>query len=480
MSIGIFFLCGCSNNVNKFLDPAQVGRYRPVPAVNLILDTLGVAEETSVAWERGEEPKLTDTVAVKSDYKFMSGDVIRVSIFELLDEGATYVNDYVVTETGKISIPQAGVFEVAGSSEMQFENILKQKLSPNILKKPLVNVTLLNSQQRTFSILGEGVMVPNRYVIPRHDFFLTDALATASGLRNGSQDKVSYIYISRPDRSTASAGLSPVSLETSTGRETTNLWPESTVVISSSEMATESSRNSQRNTQRRGLLQGLLANNTNTGTNLGGNVQMSQNRQAEQSSDQTPSVQDVIKTLSSRSGTNDTSLQNQEPRIQNAQPGTNQTQLQPQQKIEAGKTNNEEQQGGYIEWIYKNGRWTPVQVGTAEKAIPQPSAGPKQPTMELPPLPSELPTVAELTEQGARTRLIKIPAEKLFAGDRRYNIVIKPGDTIFVPVDVTGVFYIMGHVNRQGWIPLNQPMTLKQVTRLMSNWSKLPHLWKPA
>jgi len=63
---------------------------------------------------------------------------------------------------------------------------------------------------------------------------------------------------------------------------------------------------------------------------------------------------------------------------------------------------------------------------------------------------------------GAKTRLIKIPADKLLAGDARYNIVVKPGDSIYVPVDVIGEFCIMGNVNRQGYIPITgRPLTLK-------------------
>jgi hypothetical protein len=59
--------------------------------------------------------------------------------------------------------------------------------------------------------------------------------------------------------------------------------------------------------------------------------------------------------------------------------------------------------------------------------------------------------------------LIKIPADKLLAGDPRYNIVIKPGDSIFVPVDIIGEFYITGNVNRIGPVPLTgRPMNLKQ------------------
>ena len=45
--LGLGF-AGCDN---KLLDPTQIGRFRPAPAVNVILDSLGVAEETPVAWE---------------------------------------------------------------------------------------------------------------------------------------------------------------------------------------------------------------------------------------------------------------------------------------------------------------------------------------------------------------------------------------------------------------------------------------------
>jgi len=54
----LLFLSFSSGCGNKFFDPTQVGRFRPVPAVNVILDSLGVAEETPVAWEQAQEPLL--------------------------------------------------------------------------------------------------------------------------------------------------------------------------------------------------------------------------------------------------------------------------------------------------------------------------------------------------------------------------------------------------------------------------------------
>ena len=197
-SVGLFsafvfcFLAGCGN---KFFDPTQVGRFRPVPAVNVILDSLGVAEEIPSVWKGAEEPKPIDVVAYETDYVFSPGDAVRISIFELLQEGVPFTNEYAVTETGKISIPEVGVVEAAGLTESQLEDEIRQILSPSVLKEPSVVVTLVGSQRRTFSIWGDGVPRPDRYAIPRYDFRLTDAIATAGGIR---QFNVSYVYVSRP------------------------------------------------------------------------------------------------------------------------------------------------------------------------------------------------------------------------------------------------------------------------------------------
>ncbi len=84
-----------------------------------------------------------------------------------------------------------------------------------------------------------------------------------------------------------------------------------------------------------------------------------------------------------------------------------------------------------------------------------------------------MPPAALDWEQAIQTRSIRIPADKLLAGDPRYNIVIKPGDTIHVPVDLIGEFYIMGNVNRTGTINLTgRPMTLKRRLPPPADWGR--------
>jgi hypothetical protein len=129
------------------------------------------------------------------------------------------------------------------------------------------------------------------------------------------------------------------------------------------------------------------------------------------------------------------------------------------------KPTEEKEQTGHIEWIYRNGKWVPVQVGTPKPPTPIEPVRPdiKIEPVEKPFVPFEEQAPPGLErEPGAGSRLIRIPADKLLAGDTRYNIVIKPGDTIHVPVDIVGEFCIMGNVNRTGYIPITgRPMTLK-------------------
>jgi hypothetical protein len=68
----------------------------------------------------------------------------------------------------------------------------------------------------------------------------------------------------------------------------------------------------------------------------------------------------------------------------------------------------------------------------------------------------------EIGTGGVQTRVIRIPVERFQMGDEKYNIVIRPGDTIYVPANVIGEFYITGHVANRGAIALTgRPMTLK-------------------
>ncbi len=62
-----------------------------------------------------------------------------------------------------------------------------------------------------------------------------------------------------------------------------------------------------------------------------------------------------------------------------------------------------------------------------------------------------------------KIRVIRVPFDRLRAGDFRYNVVIKPYDMVYVPQPSIGEYYMGGHVARVGVYSLTaRKITLKQ------------------
>jgi len=386
---------GCTS---KALDPKQVGRFRPKPAVNVILDSLGVAPETPSAWIGAEEPRPEDVIEKPVDYVFHPGDVVRISIFELFQQGQLFINDYVVTETGEISIPEVGVIQAQGLTESQLEEEIRDILEPDYLRNASVTVRLVSSQQRIVSILGDGVGVPGRYFVPRSKFRLADALATAGGI---SEFNVSYIYVTRPV-----TGTEAVSRPAEPGEGAAPEVPaEQMLEMIEPQVRAGSDSPVVASAEMSGLAE-LAGAAVPDGFELSGQAPVGYGASG------------------------------------------------------SASVGGQQQSEGRIQWIFEGGKWVPVQVGAEEgprRAEPAPETGE--------PLERQLPVGfgwEEIGAAGVQTRVIKIPVDRFQSGDPRYNIVIKPGDTIYVPVDIVGEFFVIGNVNRQGAIPITgRPITLK-------------------
>ncbi len=406
----LIFLSGCTS---KFFEPKQIGRFRPVPAVNIILDTLGVAEEAPSAWEGAEEPRPIDVIPRETDYAFKPGDVVMVYIFELLQAGVPFQNEYMVSETGKISIPEVGIIKAEGLTESQLEEEIRQILSPNILKEPSVVVSLTGSQQRAFSIWGDGVDSPGRYGIPRYDFRLADAIATAGGM---SQFNVSYAYVSRKvtGQEAAAGYIDAERAEPEPAELEELIEPEK-------EMLEIIAPRAQR--LQSPLSQGLIITSTEMITDkelaaLAFGTAVRENASVD--------IGDVPKSS---------------------------TEFSDREIIEEPINQNETDR---IEWVFRDGRWVPIRSGGPDTVEREVAA---EPLKER--IPEEF-NWDEVGTGGVQARVIKIPANKLRAGDPRYNIIVKPGDNIHVPVDMTGEFFIYGNTNFQGAVHMQgRPMTLK-------------------
>ncbi len=403
-------LAGCNNDI---LDPTQIGRFQPTPTVSVILDSLGVADEPSPTYEGTKEPVPADLVDYKQDYTLGPGDVVRISIFELYQQGQTYINDYIVTETGKVSIPDVGQVQAGGLTEAQLEQEIRDILSPNVLRDPSVSAILLQSQSRYFSIVGQGVGQSSRFPIPRYTFRLTDAIALAGGV---AEFNVSYIYVSRDitDADAAATEAQPGPVQKPA--EQIELTPVEPKKLSPEEEMLE-------------IIAPSVAKKNQSGIVIT-SVEMVSRKELE--------------SLAAPEGINGESIVSTEPDI---------TEELPLEQQPAGSQ---------IDWVFQDGKWKPVSKGPAApfQARPESSAISPPPAAEEP-VPAGF-GLKDIGPSGKVARVIQIPVDRLLAGDPRYNITIRPGDRITVPVDLIGEFWVSGNVNAQGAIPITgRPITLK-------------------
>jgi len=419
------FIVGCGD---KFFDPTQVGRFRPKPAVNVILDSLGVAPETPSAWAGAEEPKPIDIMEPQTDYVLSAGDIVRVSIFELLQEGSLFISDYVITESGKISIPEVGVIQAEGLTETQLEEEIRDILEPTILKNPSVSVRLVRSDHWTFSILGNGLVAPGRYFLPRYRFTLADALATAGGI---SEFNVSHIYVTRKVTGKESE-IGPIRPEL----EKKEIKKEEKAEKGGEELKVPDE-------------QMLELIKPHASSLEGGKLVVASAEMAGYSELTAAAVPEGLEPPETKTKA-DQLLENIRP--QNL-PSADEAPV--SKKLP-------QQQGGRVEWIFQDGKWVPVQIGGQKPVEAEKARGPVDQIGPVRQEPAPEVQWEQIGTGGVQTRVIDIPVEKFQSGDPRYNIVIWPGDIIYVPVDIVGEFFITGNVNRQGAIPLTgRPMTLK-------------------
>lgn len=175
------------------VEPLSVGRFRRAPVTSVILPNLGVVDEEPEVFAGAREPEPRDLIPERREYAIGPGDEILISVFELLNVRVDWRSILVVSETGRVTMPEIGTFRAAGQTELELAEKIKGKLSPGIIKDPTVSVVVTSSRERVYSISG-AVSRPDRYAIGEVDFRLTEAFAQAGGI---PQANVDYAYVVR-------------------------------------------------------------------------------------------------------------------------------------------------------------------------------------------------------------------------------------------------------------------------------------------
>ena len=89
--------------------------------------------------------------------------------------------------------------------------------------------------------------------------------------------------------------------------------------------------------------------------------------------------------------------------------------------------------------------------------------------------PQDLPAEAQQQEDLIVERIIRVDYARLVQGDSMQNLVIRPGDRIYVEVPPQGFVYIDGEINRRGvyTLPVQGELTLSRLVASAGGFSQI-------
>jgi len=165
---------------DSFLNPSITGRWEHTPTRVPILEHLAAIETPEDEWVDISEITAEDLVPQTTVYRVAPGDVLTLSIWDMIATNQVEVLPRQVDPNGYVEIPQLGRIFVTGLTEKEVERRLSEAML-NLVADPLVSVVVEQRREQTFYLMG-NVAAPGPYVVPSTDFRLLQGLVGAGGI----------------------------------------------------------------------------------------------------------------------------------------------------------------------------------------------------------------------------------------------------------------------------------------------------------
>jgi polysaccharide export outer membrane protein len=152
-------LTGCE--LDSFLDPSTVGRWERTPVEMPILSRIDVIEQDADEDLPVTQVRPSDLIPSTEEYTIGAGDLLTVSIFELLQPQTETTENRRVDQRGMLRLPVIGQVQAAGKSPSELEQHIAEVLQQQqVLRDATVSVVLQRSRHNTFSVISEARRSP--------------------------------------------------------------------------------------------------------------------------------------------------------------------------------------------------------------------------------------------------------------------------------------------------------------------------------
>lgn len=491
-------LTGCESD--SYMDPSITGRWEVTPTTVPIIERLvaieGPAGQASVETTPvGPE----DLIPVVAEYRVAPGDGMEIKVLDLYEPGREESFSREVDPRGFVDLPRVGRLLVDGMTEDEVKTVIARALAERgiIVKDPVVSVSVPRPRKLTYNILG-GVGNPGLYSISKPDFRLLEALSNAGRFSEGVQsihiirsvplsDKMMRGSEPRPTQAPASGagtGYSPTPANPAPApAQPDNLLD---LIDELSKPGAQEKPSGPAGTppapaapkKEPGINPGVMGSRGQPTASAGGYEPPIDLPGDEPKTKAKPAPAAQVVPPDAKTKPTAEPKTESKPDASKPDPAGG-----PAPKVPA--TSSSEPQKF---WVFRDGKWiqvTRVKRGgalpdTQTAAAPQPAGTPapagvpvaipgETPVPEITPdkpVATDLlkPQVVPGADKLVTQRVIEVPLAPLMAGSAQFNVVIRPGDIIRVPVAADGVIYMQGEVNRPGVfnIPANGKLTLKR------------------
>jgi polysaccharide biosynthesis/export protein len=393
-------LGGCTETDSFLFDPSVTGRWERTPTTVPILRRIGSIEGPEAQLPEATDPTEADLIPEIFEYRIEPGDGMNVTIFDIPNENQQIDYQRVVDPRGMIELPQLGQIYVNGMTSAGAEEAIKEKMKI-LVARPMAAVLVAARRADQYSVFG-GVQTPGPFRIATSNFRLLEAMSAAGAF----SESTDFIYVIRQVSLTDAAS----------GRPGPN-----------------------QATPKTGDKPGV------TGEQLIDTInRLSQPDPGKPATPTAPRPE---------------APKPEEPKPEN-KPGGSPGMMQPAatggqppidlvpapgEKPKAEPQPPTQPDDADTSWVNVDGKWVRVKRPARPEGAPAPLG------MPVP------------GDQLVTQRIIRVPVNRLVAGDASVNIIIRPGDVIRVPPSPPGTLYLGGQVSRPGAYGLSEGLTLQRL-----------------
>lgn len=183
-------LVGCSN-WDSYMNPSITGRWERTPTRVPILTHLAAIEDPEEQWVERSEITPEDLMAQADPYRVGAGDIVAMTIWDLVARNAAEQVVRQVDQNGYVEIPVLGRVFISGLTEAEVAAAISDRMR-SLVAEPLVSVVVEQRRQQLFHLMGSNGS--GAFPVPSADFRLLEAL-TLAGV--GVPQYVDEIYVIR-------------------------------------------------------------------------------------------------------------------------------------------------------------------------------------------------------------------------------------------------------------------------------------------